>query len=202
MNYLSHAYLSFGNEELLVGNFIADKVKGKKYLNYPGGIQKGILLHRQIDYFTDTHPIVRYMIDCIYPNNGRYSPIIVDVFMDHFLAVHWEKYHTKLLQEFVNYCLNVLEKYKSYIPIYIQDFIEFAKNTNQLVEYRNIECIHLTLKQISKKLLNQPQLESAVNDLKKHYITLQNLFLDYFPQVISYCKAWITQNFPNLIIEN
>ena len=56
MNYLAHLVLSGKNEEVLFGNFIADAVKGKSYLTWSKNIQKGILLHRFIDHYTDTNP--------------------------------------------------------------------------------------------------------------------------------------------------
>lgn len=202
MNFLAHAYLSFGNDELLVGNFIADKIKGKKYLNYPENIQKGILLHRQIDYFTDKNLTVFKMVQLIAKNHGRYAPIINDIFMDHFLAKNWNHHHHLPLQEFVNYCLNVLENYQSLIPNYIQNFIDFIKKTNRLVEYKTIEGIELTLKQLENKLITKPNLASAIQDLKNYYTDLENYFLIYFPQVIEFCKQWISTNSPNLLTEN
>jgi acyl carrier protein phosphodiesterase len=42
MNFLAHAYLSFGLEEILVGNFIADFVRGKELEKYPKKVQLGI----------------------------------------------------------------------------------------------------------------------------------------------------------------
>lgn len=202
MNFLAHAYLSFGNDELLVGNFIADTIKGNQYLKYPQGIQKGILLHRQIDNFTDKNSIVLKMVQRISTNHGRYSPIINDIFMDHFLAVRWEMYHTVPLQIFVDDCLNVLNKYLDFIPHNVQGFINFAKKTNRLVEYKTLEGIELTLKQLGSRLLNAPPLELAINDLKNHYTDLETYFHIYFPQVINFCKEWIFKNSPDLLIEN
>ena len=57
MNYLAHLLLSGNDEDVIFGNFIGDAIKGKQYQDYSGSIQKGILLHRQIDTFTDSHPI-------------------------------------------------------------------------------------------------------------------------------------------------
>lgn len=202
VNFLAHAYLSFGHDELLVGNFIADKVKGNKYLDFPTGIQKGILLHRQIDNFTDKNLTVLKMVHLISHNHGRYAPIINDIFMDHFLAKNWDFYHKISLQNFVNNCLNILGNYEIFIPSYIQNFIDFVKKTNRLVEYKTLEGIELTLKQLSNKLINKPHLETAINDLKLHYVDLENYFHIYFPQLIDFCKSWISKNFPNLLIEN
>ena len=57
MNYLAHIFLSGGQPDIMIGNFIADSIKGSKYSAYPTEIQKGILLHRQIDTTTDAHPL-------------------------------------------------------------------------------------------------------------------------------------------------
>ena len=100
MNYLAHIYLSNEEEEITLGNFIADGVKGKKYIQFPSGIQQGILLHRAIDSFTDTHPIVRKSTKRLHKKYGHYSGVIVDILYDHF-----------------NYKLN------------IKRFIKFKKNT-------------------------------------------------------------------------
>ena len=59
MNYLAHIYLSGKNRQIQIGNFVGDAVKGKAYNSYPDFFRKGILLHRLIDSFADTHPAVK-----------------------------------------------------------------------------------------------------------------------------------------------
>ncbi|HVZ26147.1 MAG TPA: hypothetical protein VG842_08840, partial [Sediminibacterium sp.] len=86
MNYLAHAYLSFRQPEILVGNMISDFVKGKKQFMYPANIQKGIRLHRAIDAFTDTHPATREAKKILEPAAGRYAAAFMDIVYDHFLA--------------------------------------------------------------------------------------------------------------------
>jgi len=202
MNFLSHAYLSFGYEELIVGNFIADKVKGKKYLDYPTKIQKGILLHRQIDYFTDKHPLVFKMTQLISRNHGHYAPIINDIFMDHFLAKNWHDYHNQDLGTFVSKVLCILEKYKTYIPETLQNFIIYVQKTNRLVEYQYLNSIQKTLLEVAHKIVNYPPLERAMDDLQLHYVELEQFFKEFFVQIIAFCKLWISQNFLNLLTEN
>jgi acyl carrier protein phosphodiesterase len=67
MNYLAHFYLSGENENILLGNYIGDSVKGKDYLKYPAEIAKGILLHREIDTFTDKNEIFRITTSRLQP---------------------------------------------------------------------------------------------------------------------------------------
>ncbi len=86
MNYLAHAYLSFEITDITVGNMISDFVKGKQKFDYPLTIQHGIMLHRAIDGFTDTHPITREAKSFFKGAYGPYSGPLVDVVYDHFLA--------------------------------------------------------------------------------------------------------------------
>ena len=56
MNFLAHIYLSGKSDLVKIGNFMADGVHGNKFLELHSEIQKGIVLHRFIDTFTDAHP--------------------------------------------------------------------------------------------------------------------------------------------------
>jgi acyl carrier protein phosphodiesterase len=62
MNFLAHIYLSGSEHEILIGNFIADSIRGKQFDAYQNSIQQGILLHREIDEYTDSHPVV---LECV-----------------------------------------------------------------------------------------------------------------------------------------
>ncbi|HCT24230.1 MAG TPA: DUF479 domain-containing protein, partial [Chitinophagaceae bacterium] len=86
MNYLAHAYLSFGKPELLIGNMISDFVKGKKQYDYPAAIQRGIRLHRAIDTFTDTHNSTKIIKQLFKSAVGPYAPAFADVVYDYYLA--------------------------------------------------------------------------------------------------------------------
>src|ERR1700761_8061573 len=86
MNYLAHAYLSFGIPAITVGNLISDFVKGKQKFAYPAAIQQGIVLHRAIDTFTDTHAVTRQAKTFFREPYGLYAGALVDVAYDHFLA--------------------------------------------------------------------------------------------------------------------
>ena len=116
MNYLAHIYLSGNNDELKIGNFMADSIKGKKYLKYPESIQKGIILHRAIDYYTDTHPIVMQSIRRLFAIYGHYSGIIVDIFYDHFLAANWKNYSDVPLKNYIKDFYKLLQENFEILP--------------------------------------------------------------------------------------
>ena len=105
MNFLAHLYLSGDNEQIIVGNFIGDFVKGRNALQtFDPTIALGIELHRAIDQFTDTHPVVRSSKDRLRPKYRHYAGVIVDIFYDHFLARKWNDYHKTPLPEFAQRC--------------------------------------------------------------------------------------------------
>ena len=87
MNFLAHIYLSGNNKDITIGNFIADGIRGKKYLKYPKDIQTGILLHRQIDTFTDTHKTVRLSTKRLHKNYSHYSGVIVDILLHQIILI-------------------------------------------------------------------------------------------------------------------
>ena len=102
MNFLAHIYLSGDNDLIKIGNFMADGIRGKQYENYPLEIQKGIILHRAIDTFTDAHPIFRQSTKRLHNNYHHYAGVIVDILYDHFLAKNWNKYSDEKLEDFVD----------------------------------------------------------------------------------------------------
>ena len=109
MNFLAHIYLSGSNDNIAIGNFISDSIRGNKYKTFPKEIQKGILLHREIDTFTDAHPIFRQSTKRLHKNYSHYSGVIVDIFYDHYLAKNWSKYSDIPLEEYTIHFYEILQ---------------------------------------------------------------------------------------------
>ena len=86
MNYLGHLILSGTDENILFGNFLGDHVNNKTLNEYPVSVQKGIHLHREIDLYTDSHPISRELRALLFDKYRHRSRVILDMFYDHFLA--------------------------------------------------------------------------------------------------------------------
>lgn len=183
MNFLAHIYLSGDNEELILGNFIADSIKGKKYLKYPPGVQKGILLHRGIDHYTDTHPIVRKSSSKLHKNYSHYAGVIVDIFYDHFLASQWEKYSDVPLEDFVANFYKLLYNNFDLLPAPIQNFLPYMVSENWLLSYASIHGISRILHQMNLRTKNIVQMDRAVNELQEHYLEFQQEFNLFFPNL-------------------
>ena len=146
MNYLAHIYLSGDQDLLKIGNFIADSVRGKKYLDYPLEIQQGILLHRQIDTYTDSHDVVKQSKRKLYENYGHYAGVIVDILYDHFLAKNWGKFYNIPLTTYSTNFYELLQNNYSILPSRVQNLLPVMIRQNWLVSYTTIEGISGILK--------------------------------------------------------
>ena len=68
MNFLAHIYLSQSIDAFMIGNFMADSIKGNQFLQYPSPVKEGILMHRFIDSYTDSHHKVLVNIQMLRPH--------------------------------------------------------------------------------------------------------------------------------------
>ena len=141
MNYLAHIYLSFEDAEISIGNFIADSIRGNKFQHLPERVQQGIMLHRAIDTYTDSHPIVRASSKRLHANYSHYSRVIVDIFYDHFLARNWEAYSNVPLGDFVSGFYDLLEDHYTILPTGVKRMMPYMIADNWLLNYANMEGI-------------------------------------------------------------
>ena len=183
MNYLAHIYLSEGNENIQLGNFFADAVKGNSYLSYPIEIQKGILLHRKIDTFTDLHPVVKKSKARLSSSFGLYKGIIIDIFYDHFLARNWHQFCDLSLGDFTDFFYSVLMKNFSILPEKTQYVVPFLVKQNWLKSYAGLEGIEKVLVGMNKRTNNHSGMDLAMGDLVDHFDELENDFHIFFPEL-------------------
>jgi acyl carrier protein phosphodiesterase len=186
MNYLAHFHLSNNDKDLIIGNYIADDVKGKGYLKYALPIQNGILLHRKIDAFTDTHLAVARSKDTIRHHQNKYTPVVMDVFYDYFLANSWEKYADEDLLNFTNDIYKILFKNIYHLPLKSQVRLPFMANSNWLYNYGKIEGIQKSLTGLSKRTNYTNNMAQAHIILQKHEESLLNDFEEFYPQLITF----------------
>ena len=141
MNFLAHLYLSEDNPKIIIGNFIADHIKGNRFTHLDTQIQKGIRLHREIDTFTDTHRITRISKGRLSKRHGLYAGIIVDIFYDHYLAKNWHDYSVIPLDIYVKAVYQLLEDHKQILPEKTLEILPAMVRDNWLYNYRYKEGI-------------------------------------------------------------
>jgi acyl carrier protein phosphodiesterase len=184
MNFLAHAYLSGNRDKILVGNFIADFVKGKQALNaFEPEIRQGIELHRIIDEFTDTHSIVHQSKERLRPKYRHYAGVIVDVFYDHFLAKNWNRYDPLPLEKFTTHVYDVVASFDKILPVGARHMLPYMTSSNWLLNYSKIEGIHRALSGMSQRTPFESKMEQASKDLEIHYEDFGREFETFFPSL-------------------
>ena len=141
MNFLAHLYLSGNEEELIIGNFIADAGKGNYIGRFPEGIARGIRLHREIDHYTDHHPVFRQSRSHLVPRYGMFSGVIVDVYYDHFLAKYWNEFSDEDLRKRVAQAYFLLIRRFDVLPYRSRRILPFMISRNWLVNYRDLDML-------------------------------------------------------------
>jgi acyl carrier protein phosphodiesterase len=183
MNFLAHIYLSGDDEELMVGNFIADHVKGKQVLEFSKRIQEGIKLHRAIDTYTDQHEVVHQSKVRLRHQFRKYAPVIADIYYDHFLAVHWPTYHHQTLEEYVARQYHILRKYEEVLPARTLRMLGYMEQENWLLGYRHFEGMQRVLTGMSRRASFESNMEFATEELQNNYIHYEAEFLQFFPEL-------------------
>ena len=188
MNFLAHIYLSGNDNEITIGNFIADGIKGIAYKKYSNKIQVGILLHRHIDTFTDSHKIARQSTKRLHKNYSHYSGVIVDILYDHFLAKNWSIYSKIPLNIYVNEFYKTLEDNFNMLPIGVQKMMPYMVASNWLLSYASIEGITKVLEGMNRRTQNRSKMNLAVNELKEFYDDFENEFTLFFKELEEFAK--------------
>lgn len=194
MNFLAHIYLS-GNDDLIkIGNFMADGIRGNDYLDYPDKIQKGIILHRAIDTFTDAHPIWRQSKHRLHERYGHYSGVIIDILYDHFLAKNWKQYSNENLEEYVEHFYQSLQDNYSVLSPKTKKIMPYMIESNWLVSYASIAGIELILFQMDYRTKNRAQMQNAIQELQEFYTEFEEEFTLFFKDLIKMVEDFNTNH--------
>ena len=193
MNFLAHIYLSFDDPEITLGNFFADHIKGNKFKHLPERIQKGILLHREIDTFTDSHPISKQSSKRLHKNYSHYSRVIVDIFYDHFLAANWQDYSSTPLDVYVTNFYDLLKENFEILPLGTQRMMPYMIADNWLYNYANLEGISNVLNGMNRRTQNRSKMNFAIVDLQENYEAFQEEFTEFFKELITFSRLKLDQ---------
>ncbi len=190
MNHLAHLYLSQTDVNLMVGNFIADRVKGKDYQSYSEGIQKGIEMHRAIDTFTDEHPVVMQSKERLFPIYHKYASVIVDMFYDHILAKHWPDYSPIPLSLFAQNTYKVLQAKITEMPLASQQILHYMSTGDWLTAYATEEGMKRALSGLASRTKFESKMEYATEDLIRDYSLYEDEFVPFFKELIAFSATF------------
>jgi acyl carrier protein phosphodiesterase len=188
MNYLAHAYLSFNEDDVLIGNMIADYVKGKAKFSYPAGIQKGISLHRAIDEFTDSNPATIQAKQLFRPAYRLYAGAFMDIVYDHFLAIDVKEFTNNSLEVFSNKVYETLEKSIDLLPLKFQKLFPYMKAQNWLYNYQYDWGLEKSFQGLVRRAKYIEESNTAFEIFNKNYKELQLSYNELFPALKSYAN--------------
>ena len=183
MNFLAHAYLSFNQPGILVGNMISDFVKGKKKFGYPGDILRGITLHREIDHFTDHHVATKEAKEIFRPAYRLYAGSFIDVVYDHFLANDENEFTDEALKAFTSDTYAVLDRYTDHFPEKFKMMYPYMKAQDWLYNYRYKQGIERSLAGLVRRAAYLEESDTAYLLFIEHYATLAQLYKLFFPEL-------------------
>ena len=189
MNYLAHAYLSFHNPDILVGNMISDFVKGKKQFDYPDTVQKGIRLHRAIDTFTDQHTATKEAKQYFKPAVGAYAGAFMDVVYDHFLALDSGELSATGWKGFAEEVYLQLAAQETILPEKFARILPYMTTQNWLVNYRFTRGIENSFNGLARRAIYLSGSAQVFALFTEHYTTLERHYRDFFPDVKKFARS-------------
>jgi len=191
MNFLAHAYLSFSDPHILVGNMVSDFVKGKAQFSFSGKIQAGIRLHRMIDEFTDTHPATAEAKEFFRPAYRLYSGPITDVLYDHFLAADPNEFDEASLKRFTTATYSQLQDHAGELPPSFLGVFAHMRANDWLYHYREYEGLRRSLNGLVRRATYLKESDTAYNLFREHYVPLRSCYEAFFPDVKQFAKEAI-----------
>jgi acyl carrier protein phosphodiesterase len=190
MNFLAHLYLSGTEEDVIVGNFVADGIKGNSLQRFPEGFERGIRLHREIDWYTDQHPVFRASKSRLNPKYRMYSGVIVDLYYDHFLAKYWDEYSDEKLEKLASRIYFLLIRRFHLLPPRSRRILPFLVTRNWLVGYRDLGSLQKVFNGMSRRTSYPSGMENAITDLKADYSMYEEEFRRFFPDIIMHIEEY------------
>jgi acyl carrier protein phosphodiesterase len=194
MNFLAHAYLSFNDPGILVGNMTSDFIKGKKQFDYPLAVQRGIRLHRAIDTFTDEHPATKELKSFFKPHYRLYAGAFADVVYDHFLANDTRVFPSpELLKEFTTACYAILQKEEATMPAIFRQMLPHMVQHDWLYHYRFREGIQKSFGGLVRRSAYLTESDTAFTVFTEHYDAMQEQYNIFFPELEAFAARHLQQ---------
>jgi acyl carrier protein phosphodiesterase len=202
MNHLAHFKLASSHPQLILGNFLADDTKGRLVGRFDAGVEAGIQLHRAIDAYTDSHPLVQASHARFDAPYRRYGGIITDIVYDHFLARHWLEYDQQSLEHFCRDTLQELMHHAHVLPAPSLERARRMQKSRSMEHYGSTAFIERSFNYLSGKLKRENPLANGFSQFEKHAQTLESDFAAFFPAVQAFASNWVEQHDGRLELRN
>ena len=189
MNFLAHIFLAKHSEEAMLGAMLGDFVKADVSGKFNPQIELEIKLHRKVDVFTDSHPIVIAAKQSFDESRRRFAGIALDVFYDHVLANNWSSYSDVPLLDFTQNFYAGLIKQQAMLPANLAVITPRMREQDWLGSYQDFAGVEVAITRISTRLSkNGHLLREGLIDLRANYAALSAGFGSFFPELIQFAE--------------
>lgn len=188
MNYLAHLHLGGDAPAQLLGSLYGDFVKGPLKGQWPQAVEQAIRLHRRIDVFTDAHPLVEQARARFPGARRRFSGMVLDVFFDHCLALHWAEFSAQPLPDFTARVYRVLAA-EPVLPERLALIAPRMAAQDWLGSYRDFAVLEQVLQGLQRRLSRPQGLDGALVELEQLYLPLTDDFRAFYPQLQAFVSA-------------
>jgi acyl carrier protein phosphodiesterase len=191
LNFLAHFHLAKNTDASRVGALLGDFVRGTPEslrAQFPDEVIDGIMLHRAVDQFTDSHASFLDAKKFLSPERRRFAGIIIDIFFDHFLAHHWQEYSDGPLNLFISEVYHTLDRRTDWLTPELEALVPRMQAENWLGTYGAIDGLALTFRRVSSRRKFLSPLVGAEEDLTSHYYSFSKAFHIFYPQVMEFAK--------------
>ena len=186
MNYLAHFHLAWPDPGLVVGGLEGDYRKGLLQGELPGGIESGVRLHRAIDAYTDTHPVLQQLRSEFPAKLRRYAGILIDLSFDHFLSLHWSQYSDISLQDFRRQVYSTLSEHKLHLSDGSQRMLHRLIEHDLLGMYADWDTIPASAERIGKRFRRENPFLDIGRDLARQRSRIERAFIAFYPDLQSF----------------
>jgi acyl carrier protein phosphodiesterase len=188
VNHLAHALLAGPNDDMLLGSLLGDFWRGAPDPAWPAGVRAGVVLHRKIDVYTDSHPYVAVARSQFEAPWRRYAGILIDIYFDHVLARDWPRHAHDPLDAFSARCADLLERHTAWLPADLNRFTRYFRAHGLFAAYAQRSTIEQVLDGISRRLRHPNPLAQAGPALWALADELDAAFVRFFPDLDAYAR--------------
>ncbi len=198
MNFLAHVALSGERQDVLMGNYVGDFIKGQltplRTESWSADFLLGVKLHRYIDHFTDTNPGVLRAKRFLAKKHPKVAGVALDIYFDYFLANHFSEFYEADLTQFINQSYAVVTQNKDLIPAAMRPMAEAMIRHDWLLHYKEIPGIKRSFDGLSRRFNFMTAIQGAEIELQRNEPVYEAAFLEFYPKLKSACENFIKEN--------
>jgi acyl carrier protein phosphodiesterase len=191
VNFLAHCALGDRSDELIVGGFMGDFLKGPVPEHLPYAVGAGVRLHRRLDAFSATEPNLRASCARLPADLRRFAPPFVDLLADHLLARTFAAHHGEPLERFGPRAYDAIDAGRVWLPARARRFFDYMRDHDLFLRYREIEAVEHAFARIMSRLGRDDVVAPMVAAAHAHYDALARDFEAYYPALRAHASAWL-----------